>query len=55
MLKIIIYNYIAGIERLVIEGSTVSLTTTTTTTTTTTIITIIIIILNIAITLTAAY
>jgi hypothetical protein len=52
MLKIIIYNYIAGIERLVIEGSTVSLTTTTTTIIT---IIIIIIIINIAITLTAAY
>jgi hypothetical protein len=49
MLKIIIYNYIAGIERLVIESSTVSLITIIT------IIIIIIIIINIAITLTAAY
>jgi hypothetical protein len=48
MLKIIIYNYIAGIERLVIESSTVSLITIIT-------IIIIIIIINIAITLTAAY
>jgi hypothetical protein len=48
MLKIIIYNYIAGIERLVIESPTVSLITIIT-------IIIIIIIINIAITLTAAY